>query len=103
LRDLQVIGEAAKRVSDGTRASHPEVAWKDMAGMRDRVVHDYFGVSLDFVCGTSSRTIWVRSAFRSSPFYRQTDRQEHGPRSKPQTWTRRQGLAAQSARSSSAR
>src|SRR6266536_1170406 len=49
LRNLQVIGEAAKRVSDGTRASHPEVAWKDMAGMRDRVVHDYFGVSLDIV------------------------------------------------------
>lgn len=49
LRNLQVIGEAAKKVSDGTRASHPEVAWKDMAGMRDRVVHDYFGVSLDIV------------------------------------------------------
>jgi len=46
LRNLQVIGEAAKSVSDGTRASHPEVAWKDMAGMRDRVVHDRFGVSL---------------------------------------------------------
>jgi uncharacterized protein with HEPN domain len=46
LRNLQVIGEAA---SDGTRASHPEVAWKGMAGIRDRVVHDYFGVSLDIV------------------------------------------------------
>jgi uncharacterized protein with HEPN domain len=49
IRNLQVIGEAAKRMSGETRASHPDVPWKDMAGIRDRVVHDYFGVSLDIV------------------------------------------------------
>jgi len=37
------------QVSAETRNRHPEVPWKDVAGMRDRVVHDYFGISLDIV------------------------------------------------------
>jgi len=49
IRNLQVMGEAVKKVSPGTRAAHPEIPWRDIAGMRDRVVHDYFGVSLDIV------------------------------------------------------
>ena len=49
IRNLQVMGEAAKKVSARTREAHPDVPWKDIAGMRDRVVHDYFGVSLDIV------------------------------------------------------
>ena len=49
LRNLQIIGEAAKKVSPGTVARHPSVPWGSMAGLRDRVVHDYFGVSLDIV------------------------------------------------------
>ena len=49
IRNLQIIGEASKRVSPETRTAHPEIPWKDMTGMRDRIVHDYFGVSLDIV------------------------------------------------------
>lgn len=49
IRNLQVMGEAAKKVSVEMRAAHPEIPWKDVAGMRDRVVHDYFGISLDIV------------------------------------------------------
>lgn len=49
IRNLQVVGEAAKKVSAATRAAHPEIPWKNMTGLRDRVVHDYFGVSLDIV------------------------------------------------------
>jgi len=49
IRNLQVMGEAVKKVSEETRAAHPSIPWKDIAGMRDRVVHDYFGVSLDIV------------------------------------------------------
>jgi uncharacterized protein with HEPN domain len=49
IRNLQVMGEAAKKVSAETRTAHPDVPWRDIAGMRDRVVHDYFGVSLDIV------------------------------------------------------
>jgi uncharacterized protein with HEPN domain len=49
IRNLQVMGEAVKKVSVETRAAHPEIPWKDIAGMRDRIVHDYFGFSLDIV------------------------------------------------------
>lgn len=49
IRNLQVMGEAVKRISPETRAAHPDIPWKDIAGMRDRVVHDYFGISLDIV------------------------------------------------------
>ena len=49
IRNLQIIGEASKKVSVEARTLHPEIPWKDMAGMRDRIVHDYFGVSLDIV------------------------------------------------------
>ena len=49
VRNLQIIGEASKKVSHETRAGSPDLPWRDMAGMRDRIVHDYFGVSLDIV------------------------------------------------------
>jgi uncharacterized protein with HEPN domain len=49
IRNLQVMGEAVKKVSAETREANPEIPWKDIAGMRDRVVHDYFGISLDIV------------------------------------------------------
>ena len=49
IRNLQVMGEAVKKVSVETRTAHPEIPWRDIAGMRDRVVHDYFGVSLEIV------------------------------------------------------
>jgi uncharacterized protein with HEPN domain len=49
IHNLQIIGEAAKRVSAETRAARPDIPWRNMAGLRDRVVHNYFGVSLDIV------------------------------------------------------
>ena len=49
IRNLQVVGEASKRVSLRVKEAHPEIPWRSMAGMRDRVTHDYFGVSLDIV------------------------------------------------------
>jgi uncharacterized protein with HEPN domain len=44
LRSLAVIGEAVKKLPDGFRASHPEVPWRVIAGTRDKLIHDYFGV-----------------------------------------------------------
>ena len=49
IRNLQILGEASKKVSSATVASNPEMPWRSMAGLRDRVVHDYFGVSLEIV------------------------------------------------------
>ena len=49
LRNLQVIGEATKRVSPSLRAAHPRIPWIQMAGLRNRFVHDYFGVDLEVV------------------------------------------------------
>lgn len=49
LRSLEVIGEAAKNLPDGVRSRAPEVPWKYMAGMRDKLAHEYFGVDLRIV------------------------------------------------------
>ena len=49
VRSLEVIGEAAKKVPDDFRAGHPGVEWRSMAGMRDRLIHDYFGVDYELV------------------------------------------------------
>lgn len=49
VRSLEVIGEAAKKVPDDVRRQHPAVDWRAMAGLRDRLVHGYFGVDHDLV------------------------------------------------------
>ena len=49
VRSLEIIGEAAKKVPDDFRAAHPTVEWRAMAGMRDRLIHDYFGVDFELV------------------------------------------------------
>jgi uncharacterized protein with HEPN domain len=49
VRSLEIIGEAAKKVPDAFRAQHPTIEWRSMAGMRDRLIHDYFGVDYELV------------------------------------------------------
>ena len=49
---LQVIGEAARRTDLGYRASHPQIPWKAIVGMRSKVVHDYLNVDEDVVWET---------------------------------------------------
>jgi uncharacterized protein with HEPN domain len=46
---VQVIGEAAQRVSKPFRDAHPEVPWREIIGMRHRIVHDYLNVDEDVV------------------------------------------------------
>ena len=49
VRNLEIIGEAVKHVSEPLRAAHAGVSWKRVAGMRDKLIHEYFGVNLDLV------------------------------------------------------
>ncbi len=49
VRSIEVIGEATKKVPEDTRAAHPGLEWKKMAGMRDRLIHDYAGVDYAIV------------------------------------------------------
>jgi uncharacterized protein with HEPN domain len=49
IRNLEIIGEAAKNVSAEVRTRYPDIPWKSMAGVRDRLIHHYFGVNLDIV------------------------------------------------------
>jgi len=51
---LQVIGEAARRVSEDFQTGHPEVPWKAIIGMRHKVVHDYLDVDEDVVWNTAT-------------------------------------------------
>jgi uncharacterized protein with HEPN domain len=57
VRRLEIIGEAVKHVPESVRAAHPEVPWRQAAGMRDVLVHDYFGVDLDLTWGVVEREL----------------------------------------------
>jgi len=46
LRCIEIIGEAAKNIPAEMRRAHPEIPWKEMAGMRDKITHFYFGVDM---------------------------------------------------------
>lgn len=52
VRNLEIIGEAVKNIPDGIKAKHSEVNWKAVAGMRDKLIHEYFGVSNQIVWET---------------------------------------------------
>jgi len=57
IRQIQIIGEAAKRVSMDFRERTPSIPWADITGMRDKIVHDYMGVDLETVWETATRDV----------------------------------------------
>lgn len=57
IRELEIIGEAAKRLSDDFKHQHINIPWKYVCGMRDKLIHDYFGVDLDEVWRTITEDI----------------------------------------------
>lgn len=52
VRSLEVIGEAANKLPEHIRERYPEVSWEEIIGMRNRLIHEYFGVDLDIVWQT---------------------------------------------------
>lgn len=57
IRQLEIIGEAVKHLSTAVRSQYPHVPWQDIAGMRDQLIHQYFGVDLDEVWLTATEDV----------------------------------------------
>jgi uncharacterized protein with HEPN domain len=49
VRNLEVIGEASRNIPEDVKEAHPELEWAKIVGLRNRVVHEYFGVDLDII------------------------------------------------------
>lgn len=57
IHHLQTIGEAARALSDATRAARPDIPWSEIIGMRHILVHRYFGVDVELVWGIVARQV----------------------------------------------
>lgn len=49
IRNLEIIGEAVKNISDDSKREYTNIQWKDIAGLRDKLIHFYFGINWDIV------------------------------------------------------
>ena len=52
IRNLEIIGEAVKNMSGELKLKYPQIPWRQIAGMRDKLIHEYFGVNLNIVWDT---------------------------------------------------
>jgi uncharacterized protein with HEPN domain len=59
IRSLEIIGEASKRIPPDFKTKYKLVSWKDMAGMRDRLIHDYLGVDYETVWTTLKKDVLI--------------------------------------------
>ncbi len=49
VRSIEIIGEASKKLDSDFKSKHPQIEWKKMAGSRDVMIHDYFGIDYEIV------------------------------------------------------
>ncbi len=57
IRALEIIGEASKKIPETTKRQNPELPWREMAGIRDILIHEYFGTNLQVVWNTVNEDI----------------------------------------------
>jgi uncharacterized protein with HEPN domain len=65
-RAIQIMGEAVKKLPDNIRQQHPQIPWKDIAKMRDKVTHQYFSVKLDVLWDTVKQDLPLLQSLISS-------------------------------------
>lgn len=56
-RALEIVGEAAKKIPPSLRSQHPEIVWKEVTGMRDKLAHVYFGIQLSTLWDTTKEDL----------------------------------------------
>jgi uncharacterized protein with HEPN domain len=59
IRQIEIVGEAARHISKDIRRTYSEVPWQDVTGMRDKLIHDYFGVDIEKVWLTTQEDLPV--------------------------------------------
>jgi uncharacterized protein with HEPN domain len=57
IRKFEIVGEATKNIPEEIRQKYPAIPWKDMSGMRDRLIHFYFGIKYELVWETIKKEI----------------------------------------------
>jgi len=57
IRALEIIGEASKKIPSEIKERSPDIPWREMTGMRDKLIHDYFGVDAEVVWKTAAEDI----------------------------------------------
>ena len=57
LHALEIIGEATKKIPANLKNKYPDIPWKAISGMRDKIIHEYFGMDLEVVWGTLKKDL----------------------------------------------
>jgi len=63
IRELEILGEAAGKLSASFIAAHPQIPWKEITGLRHKLIHDYFEVDLDIVWRTATVNVPAIASF----------------------------------------